>query len=270
MKLIALDMDGTLLNSQGHISAANRSALKEFTERTDGYIAVCSARPLKTLLSLLKSEQVIASIRYVAGFNGGQIFDALTDKIIFERKMTRTEIRSIDAAVKLYQYDHHFFTDKEIKYSNCSTVSRHTLYEAKLFNLMSKQYPLSEIFNSTDIYKITVCGDRFFIPKYQKHIQKRLPPGFISLITGDHYIDIQPAGIDKGHAVERIKSELSLLTEEVMAVGDQQNDLPMFRAAGTGVAMGNAADNVREAADMVTAHNDRDGVACVIKRLLYQ
>lgn len=268
MKLIALDMDGTLLNSKGHISSANRSALQAFCEQAGGHIAVCSARPLKTLQSLLKSEQVISSIRFIAGFNGGQIYDVHSERIIFERKMTRTEVRGIDAAVKLYQYDHHFFSGSEIRYSNSNAVSRHTLYEIKAFKLPGRQCPLTEIFNSTDIFKITICGERIFIPAYQNEIKKKLPQGFNSLMTGDHYIDIQPAGIDKGYAVERIMSELSLSAEDVMAVGDQQNDLPMFRVAGTGVAMGNAADDVQAEADIVTSTNDCDGVASVINRLI--
>lgn len=270
MKLVALDMDGTLLNSKGKISPTNRIALREFVEKKKGCIAICSARPLSTLLRLLQGETVLSAVGFIAGFNGGQIYDVKQGKMIFEKKMTRSDIRSVDSAVKLHQYDCHFFTEKEIQFGSYSPPSYYTLHESKVFSFPNKKYPLSEIFNSSDIFKITVCGNRACIPVYQDEIRKNLPFDFQSLITGENYIDIQPAGIDKGYAVELIKSALSITEDDVVAVGDQQNDLPMFNAAGVKVAMGNAKPDVQDAADVVTLSNDRDGVACVINRLIYQ
>lgn len=261
-------MDGTLLNSKGQVSDVNRHTLKEFTDVPERYIAICSARPLNTLIKLLIAEKVFPYIRYIAGFNGAQIYDTKEQSLIFERKMTSSEIRHIDQSVKLNHYNHHYFTADEIRYINHKNASKYTKYESKVFGLPAKAYRPSEILNSNDIYKITICGDQPLIPVYQSTISENLPSDFKNLVTGNNYIDIQPNDINKGYAIEIIKYELSISSKEVIAIGDQQNDVPMFRAAGTAIAMGNANDEVRAESDMVTADNDRNGVACAIKRLI--
>ncbi len=86
--------------------------------------------------------------------------------------------------------------------------------------------------------------------------------------TGEHFLEITRAGISKGSGLARLASTLGIRPEQVMAIGDQGNDLPMLRWAGLGVAMGHAPDYVREAADAVTLSNDRDGVAAAIQRFI--
>lgn len=268
MKLLAIDMDGTLLNSQGHISPENRQALSTFITRTHGAIAICSARPLNTLLKLLDTQQVLHLVRYVAGFNGSQIFDSMENRLLFERTMTESEVREVDMAVKLYQYDHHFFTANKIMHRNDKPVSPYSRYEAEVFGLPVEMKPVKEIYNATDIFKITLCGDKLSVPLFQKAIAHTLPVGFRCMVTGANYIDIQPVGIDKGSVVEQIKTLLKLAEQDVIAIGDQQNDMPMFNAAGIKVAMGNAVKTLQHAADIVTLDNDQNGVAYAIKQLI--
>ncbi|WP_435929775.1 Cof-type HAD-IIB family hydrolase [Dryocola sp. BD613] len=268
MKLLAIDMDGTLLNSQGHISFENRQALSTFVTRTNGAIAICSARPLSTLLKLLDTQQVLPLVRYVAGFNGSQIFDAMENELLFERIMTGEEIRGVDAAVKLCQYDHHFFTANKIMHRNDKPVSPYSRYEAEVFGLPLERYSLTDIYHAADIFKITLCGDKLSVPLWQKAVERHLPVEFSCMATGANYIDIQPVGVDKGSVVEQIKTSLKLDEQDVIAIGDRQNDLPMFNAAGTKVAMGNAVKTLRQAADIVTLDNDRHGVAYAIKQLI--
>ncbi|MBZ6861457.1 Cof-type HAD-IIB family hydrolase [Klebsiella michiganensis] len=268
MKLLAIDMDGTLLNSKGHVSSENRQALSNFITHAAGAIVICSARPLNTLLKLLDTEQVLPLVRYVAGFNGSQIFDCMENRLLFERMMTRTEVRDVDKAVKISQYDHHFFTDKKIMHRTDKPVSQYSRYEADVFGLPLEIYSLTEIYNATDIFKITLCDDKFSVPLLQKTIEHHLPVGLTCMVTGTNYIDIQPAGIDKGSVVEQIKTLLKLPVEEVIAIGDQQNDMPMLNAAGTKVAMGNAVKMLQQVADVVTLDNDQHGVAYAIKQLI--
>lgn len=268
MKLIAIDMDGTLLNSAGHISAENRQGLEDFVRTFNGVIAVCSARPLVTLFRLLADQQVLHLVRYIAGFNGCQLFDNEENKIVFERLMTSVEVCDVNSGVNLNHYAHHFFTRNEIKHSNLSGISTYSHYEANAFDLPLNCYPLAEIYSSSDIYKITVCGDASSIPLFQQIISRQLPDGLSCMATGENYIDIQPSAIDKGSAIERIKANLKLAADDVVAIGDQQNDLPMFKAAGTTIAMDNAVQMLKDQADMITLHHDRHGVAHAIQRLL--
>ncbi|WP_299999189.1 Cof-type HAD-IIB family hydrolase [uncultured Cedecea sp.] len=264
MKLLAIDMDGTLLNSAGQISEENRQSLADFIDHTGGEVIVCSARPLVTLLKLLEEQQVLSLVRYVAGFNGSQVFDTKEDVILFEGLMNSMDMRDINSAVGLYKYPHHFFTATELIYPAHKPLSSFTEYEAKVFGLPLQQSTQAEIYQASDICKITVCGDKESILKYQQTLAEDMPAGFSSMATGENYIDIQPTGIDKGHAVAFIKQRLNLVEQDIIAIGDQHNDLPMFNIAGIKIAMGNAVERLKKAATFVTSDNNQHGVAVAV------
>lgn len=270
MKLLAIDMDGTLLNSAGQISTEDRQALADFINHKQGEIIVCSARPLAALLKLLEQQQVLSLVRYVAGFNGSQIFDNAENTLLFERVMDSMEMRDINSAVGLYKYPHHFFTATELIYPAHKPLSSFTEYEAKVFGLPLKQLTQAEIYQATDICKITVCGDKEEVLEYQQTLAQDTPIGFSSMATGENYIDIQPAGIDKGYAVTFIKQRLGLPLQDIIAIGDQQNDLPMFNTAGVKIAMGNAVERLKKAATFVTSDNNQHGVAVAVNWAIAQ
>lgn len=270
MKLLAIDMDGTLLNSAGQISKENRQALADFIDHSDGEIIVCSARPLATLLKLLEQQQVLSLVRYVAGFNGSQIFDTVDNVILFEGLMNSMDMRDINSAISLYKYPHHFFTATELIYPAHKPLSSFTEYEAKVFDLPLQQSTQAEIYQASGIYKITVCGDKESILKYQQTLTDDMPVGFSSMPTGENYIDIQPTGIDKGHAVAFIKQRRGLTDQDIIAIGDQHNDLPMFNIAGVKIAMGNAVDHLKKTATFVTSDNNQHGVAVAVNWAIAQ
>ncbi len=264
MKLLAIDMDGTLLNSAGNISEENRQALADFIDHSGGDIIVCSARPLMTLLEMLKQQQVLSLVRYVAGFNGSQIFDTVENFVLFERFMNSMDMRDINSAVGLYKYPHHFFTASELIYPAHKPLSAFTEYEAKVFGLPLHQSTQAEIYQASNIYKITIGGDKESILQYQQTLAEDIPAGFSSMTTGENYIDIQPAGIDKGHAVAFIKQRLNLNEQDIIAIGDQHNDLPMFNIAGIKIAMDNAVERLKKAATFVSSDNNQHGVAVAV------
>lgn len=270
MKLLAIDMDGTLLNSAGQISAENRQALVDFINHSGGKIIVCSARPLVTLLKLLEQQKVLSLVHYVAGFNGGQIFDTVENTLLFERLMNSMDMRDINSAVSLYKYPHHFFTATELIYPAHKPLSSYTEYEAEVFSLPLQQSTQAEIYQASDICKITVCGDKKSILEYQQTLAEDMPVGFYSVVTGENYIDIQPVGIDKGHAVAFIKQRLGLTDSDIIAIGDHHNDLPMFTIAGVKIAMDNAVEHVKKAATFVTSDNNQHGVAVAVNWAISQ
>jgi len=270
MKLLAIDMDGTLLNSAGEISAENRQALGDFIDHSGGAVIVCSARPLVTLLKLLEQQQVLPLVRYVAGFNGCQIFDTVENTLLSERLMNSMDMRDINSAVGLYKYPHHFFTATELIYPAHMPLSSYTEYEAQVFSLPLQQSTQAEIYQASDICKITVCGDKEAVLEYQQTIAKELPVGFSCMATGENYIDIQPAGMDKGYAVEFIQQRLGLGSQDIIAIGDQHNDLPMFNMAGVKIAMGNAVQHLKKAATYVTSDNNQHGVAKAVNWAISQ
>jgi len=106
------------------------------------------------------------------------------------------------------------------------------------------------------------------LDEVRRALTEMFPDRLETARTGEHFLEITRAGISKGSGLARLASTLGIRPEQVMAIGDQGNDLPMLRWAGLGVAMGHAPDYVREVADAVTLSNDRDGVAAAIQRFI--
>jgi len=99
-------------------------------------------------------------------------------------------------------------------------------------------------------------------------LRERLPPGVSGVFSHPRYLEVIAPGVDKARAVAMACASLGLAPHELAAIGDAENDIGMLRAAGTGIAMGNAGAAVMAVADRVTARNDRDGAAQAIDALL--
>ena len=106
------------------------------------------------------------------------------------------------------------------------------------------------------------------LPEVQRTIAEKLPQSLTVVQTAAFYLEIIPAVINKGQGIFDVCRALGIRPEEVIAFGDAENDIPMLRAAGMGVAMGNATEAVKAAADMVTLTNNEDGIAAALEMLL--
>ena len=131
----------------------------------------------------------------------------------------------------------------------------------------------SEVANLADFLtfapiKILMSVEPAELKVVQKKIAEFLPESLTVVQTAAFYLEVIPKVINKGQGIRDICSVLGMDTAEVISFGDAENDIPMLRAAGMGVAMGNAAEPVKQAADMVTLSNNEDGIAFALKQLL--
>ena len=126
---------------------------------------------------------------------------------------------------------------------------------------------LAEFLNFAPI-KILMSVQPKELPQVQKENAAFLPESLTVVQTAAFYLEVIPKVINKGQGIRDICKVLGLSTEEVISFGDAANDIPMLREAGMGVAMGNAADPVKAAANMVTLSNNEDGIAAALEKLL--
>ena len=105
--LLVTDLDGTLLTSQKTITPRTRQALVDFRQR-GGLLAACSARPVSSMARLLQQQQVETLFDWCAGFNGGQILELASHRILHSAALTRMDLREIDRHISLSRYPHHF------------------------------------------------------------------------------------------------------------------------------------------------------------------
>lgn len=267
IKMAVFDLDGTLLNSDSQISEANLTAINDL--RQAGIrVAVATGRsePLvKPYIDILQMNDPIIMN------NGSVIGHPFHDIDLLELVVPKQSIKDIVE----YCYRHHYTV---MAYSRKCIFCKPE-YRVHFFKSHSKNMPGLDnlVFKGFDDYEAIV--DQFDINKvlviennlktYEK-IQKDL-----SIYTdcefvrsGVGYLDINPRGATKGSALEILSKHYGILPEEIIAFGDQNNDVTMLQYAGIGVAMGNATDAAKAAADFITLTNDEDGVAYGVRKYI--
>ena len=264
-RLIAMDLDGTLNNDEKQITEITKNALMA-AQQKGIRLALASARPSpglyreRDVLHLQDHEGILMS------YNGGRIVDAATGKVLFETSMPLDETKAVlrflenlpvtpilDDGVQFYVTDRNAY-----------------MVEYECWN---NQMVCSEVENLADFIsfapvKILMSVQPEILKDVQAQIAAFLPEDLTVVQTAAFYLEVIPKVINKGQGLRDICRTLGISPEEVIAFGDAANDIPMLQAAGVGVAMGNAADAVKAAADRITRTNNEDGIAAALAELL--
>ena len=264
-KLIAMDLDGTLNNDQKVITEKTKAALMA-AQKEGIRLALASARPSpglfkeRDILCLQDHQGILMS------YNGGRIVDAETGKVLFETSMDLEETRQV--LRKLESLPVTPILDDGVQFYVADKNGYKVDYECKNNNMVCSEVGnLAEFLNFAPI-KILMSVQPEELPQVQKEIAAFLPESLTVVQTAAFYLEVIPKVINKGQGIRDICKVLGLSTEEVISFGDAANDIPMLREAGMGVAMGNAADPVKAAANMVTLSNNEDGIAAALEKLL--
>ena len=263
-KLIAMDLDGTLNNDQKVITEKTKAALMA-AQRKGIRLALASARPSP---GLFKERDILCMQQYggiLMSYNGGRIVRADTGEVLSEtvmdREVTRYVLRMLEKLPVTPILDdgvQFYVTDKDgYKVSYECQNNRMTCSEVP--NL-AQWLPFAPV-------KILMSVQPAELPQVQEQIAKKLPEELQVVQTAPFYLEIIPKSIHKGQGILEICSALQISPPEVIAFGDAQNDIPMLRSAGMGVAMGNASDAVKASADYVTLSNNCDGIAAALHHL---
>ena len=266
-QLIALDLDGTLNNDQKVITPGTLDALMA-AQRSGLRLALASARPSP---GLFKERDILQMGQFggiLMSYNGGRIVDAATAKVLFETSMDMAQTKQVlrflqtlpvtpilDDGVQFYVTDKNGYkVDYECANNNmtCTEVSN-----------------LADFLTFAPV-KILMSAKEDEILHIQQIIRENLPPALTVVQTAPFYLEVIPRTISKGQGIRDICGVLGISPAQVIAFGDAENDIPMLQAAGMGVAMGNAAQKVKEAADFVTRSNNDDGIAYALAQLLAQ
>jgi hypothetical protein len=237
IKLIALDMDGTLLNENKEISEANRSAIKAAEEK-GLHVVISTGRSMATLRDLAKSLSLKS---YLVTVNGSEIWDE-------HGELVHRSIVENDAITWMYDLS---------KTHNTGYWATST--ERVFFNEMPEDLTA---------YQWLKFGFEIEDDKARETILKELQDRGEFEITNSSLtnLEVNTMGVNKARGIEKVCGLLGITMENVMACGDSMNDMAMIKEAGLGIAMGNAQDTVKEAADWVTLSNDEDGVAEAIQK----
>lgn len=270
VKLIALDLDGTTLNSEGHISRKTRSALERAAEKGVN-IVVATGRPRSAL-----PEDIfeIEAIRYVLTSNGARITDLKENRSIYENCMSPLTAEKSVELLKDYNYVLECFVDgiAYIERSYYDQVKQSGRSFRNVSYILNTRNPVDDIYsfileNRTSIENININFEDISEKPAMKKRLESIPEATITS-SFNHNLEIGGATTSKAEALRCMGEILSIRHDEMLAVGDSPNDIAMLKAAGTAVAMGNAKDEVKAVADYIAPSNNEDGVADAIEHLV--
>lgn len=279
-KLIALDMDGTLVSSNQEISEKNKIAIKA-AQDAGHIVMICSGRPHDGLIVTL--NEVGLGDLPISASNG-----AVT---LIEGDIIHTESMNQKSAIKLYnwlddkEYPVKIYTDQGI-YGPASFLKRaaheytvHTTLDKQRFSHMKKleensnKFPIihiekfSDIPESAEIFKFFIMTPNKDKKAAAKEFAKNIG-GLTITSSFEDNVELSDAKAHKGTGLKTIANYFNIPMEDTVAMGDNYNDIGMIQAAGLSVAMENAEEGIKEIADVVTLTNDENGVAHAINKFV--
>ena len=264
-RLIAMDLDGTLLNDSKQITARTKAALMA-AQRKGIRLALASARPSPGLYRERDALKLQEYGGILMSYNGGRIVDAATGNVLFETCMDREETKQVLRFLETLPVTPILDDGKQFYVTDAAGFK--VAYECRNNNMVYNEVVnLAEFLHFAPI-KILMSVQPEKLPQVQKQIAKRLPESLTVVQTAPFYLEVIPRRINKGQGIRDICAVLGLDTTQVIAFGDAENDIPMLRAAGMGVAMGNAQQAVKQAADAVTCSNNEDGIAAILEKMI--
>ena len=285
-KLIAIDLDGTMINSYGIVTENTKKVIKKTIERgTD--VIIASGRPIDSIKAIAKE---IGSEKYFIAGNGALIYDIQKDEIIYEKYMTKEKVLEIIKICEENSISYNVYTDKTIL---AKALKYNVLYyhkenlkkeESKKTNIsiVDNMYEYVKNMQEEKFLKITICDENrsvfsSIIRKLREikgidvldvsHMsRKTIKQGSEDIPIEYYYTEISLENVDKWDAILYLIEKLNLDKTEVMSIGDNINDKKMIENAGLGIAMQGSTPIVTEVANYITDTNNNDGVAKALEK----
>lgn len=264
-KLIAFDLDGTLLNEKKEISDQVCEAVR-IAKSKDIIIVLSSGRSYQGVYQYIKHLGV-NFVDYVIGFSGSLIKEVSGNHNIYKLPLLESDIDYIKETGGKVGLSVHFVTEKEI-YTFDNPIGKYTVHESYLTDMPIHYLGNSPFHGRHPIYKAIFGGETEEIDKTVSSLPEEFLQQFHVVRSGDNYLEIMDKKSGKGNALEFLSHALHIHQEEVVAFGDHENDITMIDFAGLGIAMGNAIDEVKNKANYVTKSNEKDGVAYALRKLI--
>ncbi len=265
LKVIVMDVDGTLLNSQKVISPTTKETLIKAQQL--GYkLILASGRPTIGMIHLSSQLNMKTYGGIVVSYNGGQVLDLASNEVLFEQALSYKDTKRILHHVKQFNIFPMVDQGETLFVDDLNAYKLD--YESTINGFTVSYQPDLEAFIDFAPNKILTSGD----PDYLKEIYEALASPFKDdvncMFTAPFYVEYTAKGVDKANALKHAFKQLDIEKENIIAFGDAQNDLTMLQLAKIGVAMANAAPEVLAIADHVTKSNDEDGIAVALKHFI--
>lgn len=263
-KLLALDMDGTLLKKDKTISEENLRAIQK-AKLNNVKIALATGRPIMGIKKYLNELGLITEDDYAITFNGAVIQNTKTNEIIDQNLITLDDVKYLYPLSKKLNVIMHVWSP-----DTCITeeLNPYVKLEHRLNGTGIKLIKPDEINTSTPIVKVMFVKEKSRLLEAMKHLPEEVYEKYTVFRSSPFFLEFLNKNANKGHGVQVLSQKLNIKRNEIICIGDAGNDIHMIKYAGLGVAMANGFDDTKRAADYITKSNEEDGVAYIINKFI--
>lgn len=264
IKLIAIDMDGTLLNHKHEITPAVKQAIGAAREK-GVRVVLATGRPYIGIERYLLELDLHQEGQFCVTNNGALVQRADNGATISENTLDFNDYLYLERLSR--QLNVHFHAlDFHTLYTANRDISRYTVYEAYLTGMPFKFRRVDEMDQTIRFPKVMMIDEAEILDRAISQIPPEAFERYTIMKSAEFYLELLSKKANKGEGVKAMAQHLHFTPDEVMAIGDHANDLAMIQYAGTGVAMGNAIDEIKAASRFITKTNMEDGVAAAIQQ----
>ena len=287
-KIIAVDLDGTMLNSYGEVTENTKRVVKQTIQKgTD--VIIASGRSIDSIKTI--AEEIGCSKYMIAG-NGAVVYDLKKDKILYEKYIPKSKAIDIIKTCEQNSIYYNVYTNQSIiadslrynvLYYYKENLKKEDSKKTRITLVDNVQKYIEEMKNEK-IMKIFICdGTRSVFNSIVKkfsdiseldvldvsHMSRKvIKHGTVDIPIEYYYTEISMKNVDKWYAIEFLMDKLGIQKEEVMTIGDNMNDKKMIQEAGLGITMKGSSPSVTEVADFITEDNNHEGVAKAIEKFV--
>lgn len=265
-KLVAIDIDGTLMNDRKEITKEVNDAIQ--AAKAKGVkVVICTGRPIVGVQSIIEELKLNDEDDYVITFNGALVQNTYTHEVESQITLSYENLKELyELSLKLHSPLQFF--DTESLYTPNREISRYTIHEAHINQIPIHYRPMDEVPTDMLIPKVMFIDEPERLETTIANIPESFWDKYTFVKSTPFFLEILDPRVSKGNAVRQLAEKLSIKQEEVICIGDGENDLSMVEYAGCGVAMGNAVSVVKEVAQFHTLSNNENGVAYAIEKLV--
>lgn len=260
--MIAIDIDGTLIDSNHQLHKKNIDVLRK--KAAEGVkIVLCSGRPMIGMLPFVEQLGLMAENEYTISYNGALVQHNSDKKTLIEHTLSYADFLKISELGQKLNLKMHIL-DLDYMYTPNRQISEYTVFDAYATQMPLHYCPLEEM-PQTSFSKIMFVDKPELLETAIPQIPADLYDDYTMLHSMPFFFEFLNKKASKGRAIRDLANLLDIKQAEIMAIGDNENDLDMLAYAGIGVAMANASENAKKAANVITKSNDEQGVAYAVE-----
>lgn len=266
IKLITIDVDGTLVTPLKRLTKTNITAINKARD-AGVHIALASGRPYSGMKALVNKLNLNQEGNFTVCQNGSYIFDNLTHQPISGTYQSPIDLKIIDDLLKDYDVQISAMDHKSF-YSRHSKPNIYTKIDAKISKLPLEIKSYDDFSDDKTFGRILIMGKKSEMDRLYKNMPKDLTDNYYAVKTAPFLIEVMNKNTNKGYAISAMAKDLKISQDEIMSIGNERNDIPMLEQAGFAVAMANAVPELKAHADFITKSNMQSGVGYAIEKLL--